>query len=195
MKKRKKLYVFFICVVLMTVIVGAVSYVVVTQKKLAEFETLLELYESDIKWDIKWEELSPEQQMNLSYVFSEHDIEMVKVMDNLGSWSDFYNYPDKAWKSYSYVKDVRALEASQIKYGPVKCEKEDRGEYVRRNDLVEMMKGKIDIDYTWIETKKDSRTETWRIRFYNDTQEQRVYIYEDGTVRLITNILERDREF
>lgn len=195
MKKRKKLYVFFICAAVMTVIVGAVSYVVVTQKKMAEFETLLELYESDIKWDIKWDELSSEQQMNLSYVLSENDIEMIKVMDNLGSWSDFYNYPDKAWMSYSYVNDVRALETSQIKYGPVKCEKEERGEYVRRNDLVELAKEKIDIDYTWIETKKDSRTEKWRIRFYNDTKEQRVYIYEDGTVSLITNILEKDREF
>ena len=191
MKKRKKLYIFLICVVMMTIIVGAVSYVVVTQKKIAELEKLYELYQLDIKW----EELSPEQQMNLSYVLSEHEIEMIKVMDNLGSWSDFYNYPDKAWKSYSYVNDVRALEASQIKYGPVKCEKEERGEYVRRNDLVELAKEKIDIDYTWIETKKDSRTEKWRIRFYNDTKEQRVYIYEDGTVSLITNILEKDSEF
>lgn len=189
MKKRKKLYIFLICVVMMTIVVGAVSYVVVTQKKIVELEKQLESYQLDIKW----EELSSEQQMNLRYVLSEHDIEMVK--DHLGSWSDFYNYPDKAWKSYSYGTEVNALDASQIKYGPVKCEKDKRGEYVCRNDLVELAKEKVDIDYTWIETAKDSRAEKWRIRFYNDRQEQRVYIYEDGTINLITNILEKDREF
>lgn len=189
MIKRKKFYFILLFIAMLTINVGAVSYGVITHKKLIELEEVMESYQ----WDIKWEDLSPEQQMNLCYVFSEKDLEIVK--HNLKSWEDMFNYPDKTWKGYSYGTEVQALEASQIKYGPVKCEKEKRGEYVRRNDLVELAKEKVDIDYTWIETAKDSRAEKWRIRFYNDTQEQRVYIYEDGTVNLITEILRKDREY
>ncbi len=136
------------------------------------------------------EELTEEQQKNILYLFGDEQDRLENA--KYGQYKSFINSPE-SYKGYSYT-ETKLFSPDQIKYGPVMLgmNKDREVEVKKRNDLVEIAKTKVSIDYTGIETAKDPPAEKWRMRFYNDTEEQCVYMYYDGKINMITEILKID---
>lgn len=198
MKRWKKCSILILYTVVLGVAAGVAGYQLSENRGQKTFDNLSREVES-FRTPKGWDDLTPAQQKNAKYIFSEDTIDCLDYIKDFDNFEKYLN-ASQPYVTFHYG-EIDGYTKEQLKYGPVEKE-EAQGEKKNRDELVELAKEQIDINYTSIQTAKDKSAERWRITFYNNAydekekcshrERQRVYMCYDGTVTLVTQILGTD---
>lgn len=195
MKRWKKCVILILYTVVISVAAGTAGYQLSEKQGQNTLDNLYRVEES-FRTPMGWDDLTPLQQKNAKYLFTDSEIERY---DKSGDFDFFEQILATAEPYYTFpYAELGEYTEEQFRYGPV--EPETQGEKKHRDVLVELAKQRVYINYTRIETAKDRRAERWRITFLNEAydearnrwhgERQSVYMCYDGTVTAITKILD-----
>ena len=135
---------------------------------------------------ISYEELTKEQKQNLHYLFgAETETKCNPISKN----DPLLNDPE-SYAGYSY-SETYAYKEGEIKYGP-ESHIDEVKKTISREEIIEIAKKEADLDYEEILVAKDQTAKKWRITFWTKENNQKVYLYEDGSINLVTNIMKND---
>lgn len=195
MKRWKKCSILIIYTVILGAVAGTAGYQL-SEKQGQKISDNLFLKEESFRVRKGWDDLTPIQQKNAKYLFSQSDIERYDQNKDFDCFEKSLS-TSEPYMTFPYG-ELGEYKEEQFRYGPV--EPEVQGEKKHRDELVELAKKRVYINYTRIRTAKDKRAERWRITFENDAfdeegkfyhcEEQSVYMCYDGTVTAVTKILD-----
>lgn len=189
-KKGKKIF-FIVYTIVLIRIAGTAGYQMSEKKGQNTLDMLGRKLDS-FRTQKGWDDLTEQEKTNAKYLFTEDEI---KRYDNQKNFSDFAAISTKEpyWTFHYAV--VKQYKKEQIAYGPVEhSEKTDKTK--SRDELVALAKKQVSLDYTRICTYKDAVEKVWKITFYKEErmpykeQNVSVYLQYDGTVLLVSEVLE-----